>query len=348
MHFLVIVLAIACLEWMPPIYIYYNTFFFALLFWAIHTKERLPEPILIAAGIDLTAIALDIVCIFQRYPESPMYGGISRWFPVSLAFIILNIVLRPFTGFALLRLYYAKLNHYDMALNHSPSAAASATGSSLTSAIRKILFLDPMGGERDRSTVGIDPNGTYRAEHHVRVERKTSAPLTTVVTTTSVPNIISGPPPSQSQSSPALSSTVIVAPTAVPAAQSVHFQQPQIQPVALASQLPQSTQESPPTPRPRRQSENQATQKSDIEISSGPIVLPIIVSPLTSQLNQSRTTPKSSPKPHAFAKQISHSDSSNSDSDSDIPEPSQRPTMQPARQFVTDPETGETYQERMI
>ena len=52
---------------MPAIYMYYNSFFFALLFWSAHVKDRNLEPLIMAAVINGVAIALDIICITTTY-----------------------------------------------------------------------------------------------------------------------------------------------------------------------------------------------------------------------------------------------------------------------------------------
>src|SRR5699024_5124713 len=86
-EFLLICRALTCLNWMPSIYLYYNTFFFGILFWSMHTKERNPEPILMATVINAVSIGLDIICICSSYYGT--YNGIYvRYFqgyPFSLA-----------------------------------------------------------------------------------------------------------------------------------------------------------------------------------------------------------------------------------------------------------------------
>jgi len=100
LHFMLITWALITTDWMPKIFIFYNTFFFLSLFWSLGAPQN-PEPVQLSAIINLLSILLDLLCIATNYSR---YHFLD-WFGFSIFLLIINLIVRAITSIVLLRIY---------------------------------------------------------------------------------------------------------------------------------------------------------------------------------------------------------------------------------------------------
>lgn len=79
---MLVILALITTDWLPRVFIYYNLVFYVCLLWSLHALHN-PEPVQLAAILNLISILLDVMCIATNYE----YGHNRSWFGFSLLYV---------------------------------------------------------------------------------------------------------------------------------------------------------------------------------------------------------------------------------------------------------------------
>ncbi|KAI2807227.1 hypothetical protein BLOT_009190 [Blomia tropicalis] len=115
-HFMLVTLALITTDWMPKIFILYNSFFFFTLLWSLGAPQNC-ESVQLAAIINLLSILLDLISIAINYGR---YHYLD-WFGFSLFLLIVNLILRGITTIVLFRIYNDRNDRFgSYGLDRSP------------------------------------------------------------------------------------------------------------------------------------------------------------------------------------------------------------------------------------
>nr|XP_027198150.1 uncharacterized protein LOC113792463 [Dermatophagoides pteronyssinus] len=163
LHFILFICSMITVNWLPDVCFLYNLLFFLCLLWALESKYN-PEPVQIAAIINLLAILFDIIVMSTNFSHNHYRDG----FGFSIFLLICNILVRPFTTFVLLRI------HNDRELRQTLYGGAT-TGSGIHNPNHDQFDVFGIGGRQGYQDLDSQQQQQPQSENQLSQQQQTKS-----------------------------------------------------------------------------------------------------------------------------------------------------------------------------